>query len=131
MGTNFYLRDVNLQTSKQILLSKIAETLEYYGLEYLYDALKDAVDDNVKDVHIAKTSAGWKPLFQANERFNSMDDLWEILRFGNHIVVDEYDGIYDLDKFVKRVLKHCPDGKSHSNTFKDVYGYEFTRNEFC
>ena len=130
MGTNFYLRDVNLEASKQILLSKIAETLEHYGLEYLYDVLKDTVNDNVKDIHIAKTSAGWKPLFHANEKFKSMDDLWEILKFGNHIVADEYDDVYDFDSFVERVLKHSPDGKSHSNTFKDKYGYEFTYTEF-
>ena len=130
MGTNFYLRDTNLAISKQVLLSKIAEILEHYGLEYMYESLKDAVDNNVKDIHIAKTSVGWKPLFQANDKFKSIDDLWEILKFGNFVVVDEYEDVYDLDKFVERVLKHCPDGKSHSNIFKDNYGYEFTYDEF-
>lgn len=88
------------------------------------------------EYHIAKTSCGWLPSFQAytpcgewDERpsIHSVSDIKALVDSGDFVIVDECDEVYDWDGFTKRVLEfgndfHC---RSHHPDFKDQQGYEF------
>lgn len=93
-------------------------------------------------IHLAKTSAGWVPLFQAHKKINGVADIKRIYEDGGFRIVDEYGGEYDWPSFEERVvdfgdccddayshLEH-EDGRYHYIYFKDADGYEFTREEF-
>lgn len=56
-------------------------------------------------IHIAKTSCGWLPLFQAHEGCKSVSDLKNIYESGNVKIIDEYSDEYDWSAFDERVLK--------------------------
>lgn len=90
MGTNFYM------------ITKSKETRdEYFGWDY---ELTDAPDWGYK-IHIAKTSMGWLPLFQAHECFESIKQLKELYDTGKFIFADEYGNVYNWEEFDKRVLQ--------------------------
>ena len=139
MGTNFYLA------------TKVKELKErYFGNDYV---LTDTPDWGY-EIHIAKTSMGWKPLFQAHQNaFRSVAELKALYEAGGFVIYDEYREFYNWDEFEKRVVKFnekpykSPNGEdlplSHfderitgghlkeSDYFKDDQGYEFTWHEFC
>lgn len=99
--------------------------------------------------HIAKTSCGWKPLFQedppaeqrefdVNEpmQIKSVSDIKAAYDTGAFAIVDEYGDEYDWEAFEKRVLGHAPDGRAHESSYDypihvDENGYEFATYEFC
>lgn len=59
------------------------------------------------EIHIAKTSAGWLPLFQAHQ--NGIDSVAEYKMAydtGEFRIYDEYGTEYNWDTFDDRVLKH-------------------------
>lgn len=104
MGTNFYLK------------SKLPRIVEVYD-----------------EHHIAKTSMGWKPLFDASESgMESVEDIKDKFDTGDWQIVDEYGETYTWEQFEKRVLGHCPDGKSHGWLVArtDPQGYEFSKGGF-
>lgn len=106
------------------------------------------------EVHLAKISCGWLPLFQGHRRINSValmkqayDDI------PGCQIIDEYGNNYDWAGFNERVLNFnkdlpptgdsddCKDGSaiSHllyengryrSEYWKDAEGYEFTGHWF-
>lgn len=84
-------------------------------------------------VHIAKTSAGWKPLFEAHEHIRSVADLKLLYNKGNVQIYDEYNQEYSWDEFVKRVVNF---GDNHNwrtgggNEFTSVDGYRFSEDSF-
>ena len=55
--------------------------------------------------HAAKTSAGWVPLFQSHDSFQSVEQLKRLYATGKFILYDEYGIIYTWDEFDERVLK--------------------------
>lgn len=55
--------------------------------------------------HVAKTSAGWLPLFQSHDSFKSVEQLKRLYDTGKFILYDEYGTIYTWDEFDERVLK--------------------------
>lgn len=55
--------------------------------------------------HIAKTSAGWLPLFQSHDSFKSVEQLKRLYDTGKFILYDEYGTTYTWDEFDERVLK--------------------------
>ena len=55
--------------------------------------------------HVAKTSAGWLPLFQSHDSFKSVEQLKRLYDTGKFILYDEYGIIYTWDEFDERVLK--------------------------
>lgn len=87
MGTNFYIH-----TRSKPLAEKIGD----YGLT-------DTPDFGY-EIHIAKTSAGWLPLFQAHHGIRSVQDLKSIAEKEGVAIYDEYDKKYTWDEFVERVL---------------------------
>lgn len=90
MGTNFYLAT----TSKEI-------RDKYFGYDY-------ELTDNPEwayRIHIAKTSMGWLPLFQAHECFKSIKQLKDLYYSDEFFITDEYGDAYTWEKFDERVLK--------------------------
>lgn len=143
MGTNFYFR----------FKDKQAKNLWFKQDEY------ELVDepDFAYEVHIAKTSIGWKPLFQAAKGYRSVAEMKEAYdSIPGCKIVDEYGAEYTWREFKERVLDfnrskrcvaseqdvddtHCishilyedPYWPSYKpQYFYDQDGYEFTTGQF-
>lgn len=93
------------------------------------------------EYHIAKTSGGWLPSFEAytpcgewDERpaVHSVSDIKTLVESGDYVIIDEYDTEYDWDGFTERVLEFGDDfhNRSHHPDFKDPQGYEFLCCEY-
>ena len=144
MSTNFYLITKNKQQAEKWFKYEYNLTDEpYWGYE----------------IHIAKTSMGWLPLFEAHKNIRSIKQLKECYDSGDFEIIDEYCDSYNWQEFEKRVLGHnggidgavekhprmidYDDGLpkyvpiSHfqlndddGDYFKDEKGYEFLEGEF-
>lgn len=109
----------------------------------------------IQEIHIAKTSCGWLPLFETSRNINSVKDIKSAYDTGDFIIIDEYDEEYTWEQFEKRVLNHNkddPKALSHIKppehfSYKDIRdyyggywtserfvvddeGYEFSKDEF-
>ena len=91
MGTNFYMSTTNKEVRDK-----------YFKWNY---ELTDTPQWGY-EIHIAKTSAGWLPLFQAHNCIKSVSDIKTLYDTGEFIIYDEYDTVYDWEGFKKRVLEH-------------------------
>ena len=92
MGTNFYF----LTKDK-----KLAESLAPGGYE-----LTD-VPFFGYEIHLAKTSCGWLPLFQGYKGgMESVSDMKDAYNKGGLQIFDEYQKEYSWEDFVQRVLNH-------------------------
>lgn len=84
-------------------MTKSKETRDkYFGYSY---ELTDEPDWGY-EIHIAKTSAGWLPSFQAHDCFKSITELKKLYETGEFIIYDEYGDVYNWEEFDERVLKH-------------------------
>ena len=129
MGTNFYLHTTDKKTCEKWFL---------YGEYSLTDRPMFGYE-----IHIAKTSCGWKPLFEAHDNMKSVRALKNIFNSGGFRIFDEYGEEYTLEEFQKRVIdwnKDNPEAISHPeyengrwrrDFFIDDDGYEFMKTEFC
>lgn len=139
MGTNFYFHTKN---------KTIAE--KYAGWEY---ELTD-IPDWAYEIHIAKTSCGWLPLFQYRETMPSVKAMKEAYDTGEFKIYDEYNKEYNWKEFDERVLKfnggikgiikqeknngemipishfEYDNGKYAYLYLKDENGYEFVKGDF-
>ena len=91
MGTNFYLGTDDKEARD-----------EYFGLNY---ELTDT-PTWLYEQHIAKTSAGWLPSFEASRSIQSVADIKRLYDTGKFVIYDEYGDYYNWDEFDKRVLQH-------------------------
>lgn len=93
------------------------------------------------EYHIAKTSCGWLPSFQAYTPYgeddkrpavHSVADIKMLVDSGEYIIIDEYDDEYDWEAFTDRVLEFGDDfnNSSHHPDFKDNQGYEFIKADY-
>lgn len=91
MGTNFYLITRNKTMAQKYAPYSYELTDEpYFGYE----------------VHIAKTSGGWLPLFQGHkDGINSVREYKAAYDTGEFDIVDEYGDFYNWEEFTERVLK--------------------------
>jgi len=86
--------------------------------------------------HIAKTSSGWKPLFQAHKLFSSIKHLRWYWDNTNEEIVDEYGNEYKWKEFTDRVINFADDVNFqthiglHERYFSDEGGYEWTYDDF-
>ena len=88
-----------------------------------------------KLVHIGKSSAGWKFIFDCSHGY--YNDIGEFMSFiADKEILDEYDERVDKGNFLARILEKqtqrshvlsCPE---HKTCYMDKYGFEFCRNEF-
>ena len=91
MGTNFYMITKN-KTMASLYAPYSYELTDtpYFGYE----------------IHIAKTSCGWLPLFQGHkDGINSVSEYKAAYETGEFDIVDEYGTSYNWDEFEDRVLK--------------------------
>ena len=91
MGTNFYLITRNKMMAQQYAPYSYELTDEpYFGYE----------------IHIAKTSSGWLPLFQGHkDGINSVREYKSAYETNEFEIVDEYGNVYNWDEFTERVLR--------------------------
>ena len=91
MGTNFYLITRNKDMAQQYAPYSYRLTDDpYFGYE----------------IHIAKTSCGWLPLFQGHtDGINSVREYKEAYETGKFEIFDEYGESYTWEEFTERVLK--------------------------
>lgn len=95
MGTNFYVK------------IKLTEDQKKSINEYLskddYKSARDILDE-AKDIHIGKSSFGWKFLWDVNnfKYFGkSKKEMFDWLK--DKDIIDEYDKHYTFDQFIKRI----------------------------
>ena len=115
LGSNFYLRSEKLRNDCK-------ELEEKYG-----------VCVSAPEIHIAKTSYGWKPLFQKNLLFSSVKDIKEFYDKSGLEIFDEYGKKYNWEEFTERVLKFGENGKTHmeyEGYTVDSEGFEFMDGEW-
>jgi hypothetical protein len=74
---------------------------KYFGYNY---ELTDRPDWGY-EIHIAKTSCGWLPLFQSHDCFKSIAELKLLYETGLFTITDEYGDTYNWEEFDERVLK--------------------------
>lgn len=90
MGTNFYF------------FTKEKEPCEtYFSGSY---ELTDEPEFGY-EIHLAKTSFGWLPLFQAHDRCRSVLEMKSIYDTGLFRIKDEYGDWYTWEEFDERVLQ--------------------------
>ena len=109
MGTNFYV--------KVKLTSKQKDEIRHYLLEDRYDIIR-ALLDEAKDIHIGKSSFGWKFLWDANnfKYFGkSKKEMFDWLK--DKDIIDEYDKHYTFDQFIKRI--RITEGYDLESYYKD------------
>lgn len=92
MGANFYMITKNKEQAQRYAPYSYELTDEpYFGYE----------------IHIAKTSVGWLPLFQAHkDGIGSVAEYKTAYDTGEFRIYDEYGCEYNWDAFDDRVLKH-------------------------
>lgn len=90
MGTNFYFKTKVKEFAKRFADYEISDEPDFHY-----------------EIHLAKTSAGWLPLFQAHKGIiNSVEDI-EYLYKENYrkvSIVDEYGEKYTWSEFKTRVI---------------------------
>lgn len=128
MGTNFYFHTREKDCRDKWFHYGEYELTDFPEFGYL--------------IHLAKTSIGWVPLFQAHKNINSLADIKRIYEYGGFRIVDEYGDEYDWPEFEKRVIDfgygwddsyshlEYENGRYRHMYFKDADGYEFTRESF-
>ena len=90
MGTNFYFSSQNKELMRPLEYAYTCTDRPRWGYE----------------IHVAKTSCGWLPLFQSYPGvIDSMDDYHRFLTHPDVIIYDEYGTEYTYEQFVERVLK--------------------------
>lgn len=113
MGTNFYLITADRNVCD-----------EYFGYDY---ELTDTPHWGYQ-IHIAKTSAGWLPLWQSHDCFKSVKQLKKLYDTGNFTIADEYGNVYNWEEFDERVVQFnggrkgvAPREKIEHNIFSPYY----------
>ena len=141
MGTNFYFFTQNRAVAD--LMGPRREVTDIPDLGW--------------ELHIAKTSCGWKPVFEEHEQIHSVRDLDKF--YHDHqrgiVIFDEYGTEYSWPQFVERVIKHgtpkvfdpeigmytgnwrcesdndCEPYNHWDGEYADADGYRFSTQEFC
>lgn len=91
MGTNFYFTTKCKDLARQFIDAELSDQPEWHY-----------------EIHLAKTSYGWLPLFQAHT--NTIESVQALKKFyeehkENLSIEDEYGDTYTWDAFDKRVLQ--------------------------
>jgi hypothetical protein len=128
MGTNFYMFTNDKEIKKKYFPESTTQLVDEPEFGY--------------EIHIAKTSCGWLPLFQAHQNIKSVKDYICLLHYCGVKIYDEYGKEYDWIEFEERVVnwnKDNPEAISHftyengkyaSHYFKDDEGFEFSNEWF-
>lgn len=141
MGTNFYFFTQNRTVADLMGPKREVTDIPELGWE----------------LHIAKTSCGWKPVFEEHKQIHSVRDLDRFYHDNMHYltIFDEYKQKYTWPEFEERVIKHgtpnafdpkigmytgnwrcesdndCGLYKHWDGEYADADGYRFSTREFC
>ena len=141
MGTNFYFYTLNKELTK--LMGPRAEPAEGWSDGW--------------ELHIAKTSCGWKPIFEEHPLIHSVRDLDKFYHEHSDdiIIYDEYGNGYTWSEFKRRVINFetpkvfdpefglytgnwrceadndCEHIRHWEGEYADPEGYRFQHGEFC
>lgn len=78
------------------------------------------------EIHIAKTSWGWKPTFEQHiGEIESVKQLKTAYDSGEYTIVDEYGDVYTWEEFDDRVLKWAEHQRKHD--FEPIDHVEYER----
>jgi len=135
MSTNYYFE---IKNSEEVM-SKIQEISKFISQESI-----EKIEHELKFIHIGKRSAGWKPIFQVQEYFKTVEELKQF--YNKHVEVliikSEYNEIMTWDELEEELLKWTSDGKSsvqeaiknnynyNNQYYIDEFGYEWLDGEF-
>ena len=126
MGTNFYMFTERKEL-KPFFGSKL-EVVDEPDFGYM--------------IHIAKTSYGWQPCFEAHDAMRSVSDIKALYDKGGVRIFDEYMQEYTWDEFKERVVcfgdehnwrtaRHNDQYGPHAqDEFISMDGYRFQAREF-
>lgn len=92
-------------------------------------------------LHIGKSSAGWKFLFQGYQGYeleyekyiniNSVEDWKQYLKENDILIFDEYDQEVSYDDFFKMVEeKQSEENVDNFSNCANINGYRFSYNDF-
>lgn len=141
MGTNFYFFTQNRAVADLMGSKREVTDIPELGWE----------------LHIAKTSCGWKPVFEEHEQIHSVRDLDKFYHDNMHYltIFDVYEQKYSWPEFEERVINHgtpkvfnpeigmytgnwrcesdndCELYKHWDGEYADADGYRFSTREFC
>ena len=141
MGTNFYFFTQNRAVADLMGAKRVVTDIPELGWE----------------LHVAKTSCGWKPVFEEHAQIHSVRDLDKFYHDNMHYltIFDEYKQKYTWPEFEERVIKHgtpkvfnpeigmytgnwrcesdndCEPYKHWDGEYADADGYRFSTREFC
>lgn len=98
MGTNFYMRR---KDARDVVRKMLDDNVSLYDISEYLDC------GGGRDIHLAKTSAGWLPVFetQQNPLIRSVADIKKLYETGDYEIYDEYNTPYTWEEFDKRVLQ--------------------------
>lgn len=121
MSTNYYFR---LKKEKRDQLDTLFNIIFNKNFKIIYNEEIIAILN--KEIHIGKTSYGWRPLFQKTDYFNSLKELilFYNLNKNDFDIVDEYNRIISWEEFEKEMIIN------KSGNFSKDYNYYFD-NDNC
>lgn len=128
MSTNYYLK---LKEEKRNQLDNLLNIIFNEKFKNIYnDEITSIIN---KEIHIGKSSSGWRPLF---ERTNYFESLKEFIKFYNDHksdfdIVDEYNRIISWEEFEKEMIINKSGNFSQDYSYYfDEDGYWFNKREF-
>lgn len=80
-----------------------------------------------KQVHLGKSSYGWKFLFYKHGRVRDFPSFCEFIKQGE--IENEYGDRFDAEDLLD-LIEAQQDEKSHENA-QNINGYDFMEREFC
>jgi hypothetical protein len=109
-----------------------------------YYAIQNKVSLHNRVIHIGKSSAGWKFLFQGYQHYgnpdgymyddlniNSVDDWKKFLDTDEYVILDEYDKQISYDDFFKLVEeKQSEENPDNFSDCANINGYRFSYRDF-
>lgn len=105
MGTNFYLVSKDTEQAKAEYIKAVTNHL-MNGSFWEAHVVINEMENAIRGYHIAKTSAGWLPLFDGSHgKFKSVRELKDLYDTGDYFIEDEYGHTWDWDAFDVRVLQ--------------------------
>lgn len=129
MGTNYYfeLRNVDVEIVAPLMSNDLKNKLE--------EVLNQKINTEIQ-IHIGKRSAGWKPIFEANEYFDSVKGIIDFYNNNkdNLIIKNEYDEELTFHELERELIDWNQNDKKatyQSCDYKDAEGYCFIRGNFC
>lgn len=106
------------------------------GTNYYAVKKKPRIVEVYDELHLGKSSAGWKFLFNECEQFHNFDEFKEfILNNKEYVIKDEYDRIIQAQELLDLIERKQNDEicKNNSENFKyskNIEGYRFSDRDF-